>query len=221
MCSSYKNIFISALDLSSSATSSSDSKTHTGEDHKVYQHFNRTFSLPSRCVIEDVTFFYIGSESMTLTNWMLTFNKSTFFSYNPTNKSIRQETAKVNSILGKRYFLVEKAKDANIVGILVGTLGVVDYIQIIERMKQVIESAGKKYYVFSMGKLNVAKTANFSEIDIYVLVSCAESILLDMKDYYQKIVTPHEMELACNTDREWQGDYISEYKDLLPGKKND
>ncbi|KAL5990905.1 hypothetical protein ACLOJK_011810 [Asimina triloba] len=51
------------------------------------------------------------------------------------------------------YYLVEKAKDANIVGILVGTLGV-----------ELIKGSGKKAYTLVMGSGNPAKLANFPEI---------------------------------------------------------
>lgn len=37
----------------------------------------------------------------------------------------------------RRYFLVQKAKEANVVGILVGTLGVANYMDVIQRLKQV------------------------------------------------------------------------------------
>lgn len=36
----------------------------------------------------------------------------------------RQESVQVNRMLMKRYFLVQKAKDADTIGIVVGTLGV-------------------------------------------------------------------------------------------------
>jgi hypothetical protein len=46
------------------------------------------------------------------------------------------------------------------------------YLEIIEHLKKVITAAGKKYYTFVVGKLNVAKLANFQEIDVFVLVAC-------------------------------------------------
>ena len=36
-------------------------------------------------------------------------------------------------------------------------------------------------YIFSVGKINVAKLANFMEIDIFVLIACPENTLLDSK----------------------------------------
>ena len=210
----YCNIVRSYLDQE---TTSHESEEHTNKKQFTYKHFSRNFTITatdiSYCVM-----FYVGQESMTLTNWMMTLSKCKFFSYNPMEKVGRQETVAVNRMLNKRYFLVEKAKDARIVGILAGTLGVADYLVIIQRMKDVIKSAGKKYYTFSVGKLNIPKLANFSEVDIYVLVSCPESIVLDMSEYYQPIVTPYEMELACNANRQWTGEYVSDFKDLLIGE---
>ena len=43
-----------------------------------------------------------------------------------------------------RYYLIQRAKEAGTVGILVGTLGAADYLDMIEHLKRVIKSAGKK-----------------------------------------------------------------------------
>ncbi len=68
-----------------------------------------------------------------------------------------------------------------------------------------------------MGKINVPKLANFLEIDVYVLVACPENSLLDSSEFYKPVVTPFEMELACNKHREWTGEYVTDFRDLLPG----
>jgi diphthamide biosynthesis protein 2 len=44
--------------------------------------------------------------------------------YSPVNSELRRETLSVNKTLMRRYFLVEKTKDADIIGIVAGTLGV-------------------------------------------------------------------------------------------------
>jgi len=117
----------------------------------------------------------------------------------------------------KRYYLIERAKDANIVGIVVGTLGVTKYRDVIEYLKSVLKKAGKKSYTFAVGKLNPAKLANFAEVDIYVLVACPESMLLDQAEFYRPIVSPLEMDIACNQAREWTGEYSTDFRDILPG----
>ena len=54
-----------------------------------------------------------------------------------------------------------------------------------------------QYYTVAVGKLNVAKMANFLEIDLYVLVACPENSLVDSQEFYKPVVTPYEMEIAC------------------------
>ncbi|RHZ72159.1 hypothetical protein Glove_245g24 [Diversispora epigaea] len=175
----------------------------------------RSYSLPKRTKIEDCTLFYIGEEGPTLTNILLTHNKCKAYSYNPKIRIGRQENLKVNRALMKRFYMVQKAKDADIVGIVVGTLGVDSYLKIISHLKNLIIQAGKKPYTFVMGKLNVEKMANFMEIDCFVLVACPENSLIDSKEFYRPIVTPFELEIALDSSKQWTGEYILEFRQLL------
>ncbi|CAG0918436.1 unnamed protein product [Notodromas monacha] len=122
------------------------------------------------------------------------------------------------NVVKRRYFLLEKAKDARKVGILVGTLSVKQHDEIVERLKLVLKLAGKSFHVFVVGKLNPAKLANFPEVDAFVLVSCPEAVFVeDSKDFLQPIVTPYEMELACFAGgRSLSDGYVVDFRDLLP-----
>ena len=42
----------------------------------------------------------------------------------------------IGKVLRRRYFLVEKARNASIVGILVGTLGVAGYLDVVDRVRE-------------------------------------------------------------------------------------
>ncbi|XP_072306664.1 2-(3-amino-3-carboxypropyl)histidine synthase subunit 2 [Eucyclogobius newberryi] len=185
-------------------------------DQSVYQ-FGRQFSLNSGLSIKDYGVFYIGQEGATLTNFMMTWSGCTFCSFDPSTSTGRVESVKINRALMKRCYAIERAKDAAVVGILVGTLGVADYLTLIPQLKDAIHKAGKKCYMFAMGKLNVPKLANFLEIDIFVLIACPENSLLDSSEFYKPIVTPFEMEVACNPNREWSGEYVTDFRHLLPG----
>lgn len=100
----------------------------------------------------------------------------------------------------RRYAVVEKAKDADVIGILVGTLGVCEslffaflaliklsldstaaYLPLITHLRQLIASHQKKSYTVAVGKLNPAKLANFMEVECFVLVACPENTLIDSK----------------------------------------
>ena len=181
---------------------------------------NRTINLQQNQSLDGALILYLGEESLTLTNLMMTFNKACFYTYNPLTLELRKESSNVNRMLMKRFYMVEKAKDANIVGIVVGTLGVADYLNVIERLKTVIKCSGKKSYTFVVGKLNVPKLANFLEVDVFVLVACPENTLLDSSEFYKPVVSVYEMEIACNINREWTGDYHTDYRDILPGNIN-
>lgn len=219
----YHNLMTSVLNIpESSQTDLKSSKSASAQRNwiqtgEIITKCGRTFTLPKGSEIEDFTMFYIGSESLTLTNLMMTFNKNIFYSYSPSEKRGRKETVNINRMLMKRFYMIEKCKDANIVGIVVGTLGVADYLQIITRLKVMIKKVGKKSYTFVVGKLNVAKLANFMEIDVFVLVACQENSLLDSSEFYKPVVTPYELEMACNTSREWSGDFVTDFRQLLPG----
>lgn len=52
------------------------------------------------------------------------FNQNEIFTYNSEKKILRKENLNVNRSLMKRFTLIEKAKDSNVFGILVGTLSV-------------------------------------------------------------------------------------------------
>merc|ERR1712243_172738 len=69
--------------------------------------------------------------------------------------------------------------------------------------------AGKRAYTFLVGKPNVAKLANFPEIDVFVLVACTELTFIDSKEFLQPVVTPWDLERT--------GEYVTDYKALLPG----
>jgi diphthamide biosynthesis protein 2 len=197
---------------------SSHSTTDTLPIQSIFKMFGRQFKLPPDGSVKDYTILYVGLESMFLTNLMLTFSESTVYSYNPKAKFCRKESINVNKLLMKRFYLVEKVKDAQIVGILIATLSVARYLDIVNRLKTLLSHAGKKYYIFSVGKINVPKLANFPDVDVFVLVSCPESVILDSSEYFCPIVTPYEVEMACDPNRQWTGKLVLDYSNLLPGK---
>ncbi|GIY74167.1 2-(3-amino-3-carboxypropyl)histidine synthase subunit 2 [Caerostris darwini] len=215
----YKNLIVSCLEI-------------PGEDATCFNileakknficitKYHRHLLIPSGKILDNYKVFYIGSRSVTLTNFMLSLKNCTFYSYNPVIKHAQAETLDVNKHLKRRYYYIEKAKDANIIGILVGTVGILKYIDIITHLKELIKRAGKKSYTLVVGKLNNAKLANFAEIEVFVNVACVESSLIESRDFYQSIVTPYELEIALNQAREWTGNYIADFSELLPGAVN-
>lgn len=78
-----------------------------------------------------------------------------------------------------------------------------------------ITAAGKKAYTLVMGKPNPAKLANFPECDVFLYVSCAQTALLDSKDYLAPVITPFEATIAFNRGSQWTGAYVMGFGDLI------
>jgi len=193
-------------------------KDHASSDDNNYCVINgRRLKLKKGLVIEDYVLFFIGQEGPLLTKLLMTLNRCQLFSYDPHLRRARKESVNVNKLLQKRYYAVEKARDSRIVGILMGTLGMSRYLDVIERLKSVARHAGKKTYTIVVGRLNPSKLANFPEIDVFVFVACPDNSLLDSKEFYRPIITPFEFELACVENRQWTGEYITDFRELMPG----
>ncbi|EEF31794.1 diphteria toxin resistance protein 2, dph2, putative [Ricinus communis] len=165
--------------------------------------------------MEDYLLVWIGSGNSAFANVVLTFNGCEIVRYDAKESRLVTDLSQQRRILKRRYYLVEKAKDANIVGILVGTLGVAGYLDMIHQMKDLITSAGKKAYTLVMGRPNPAKLANFPECDIFIYVSCAQTALLDSKEFLAPVITPFEAMIAFNRGSQWTGAYVMEFRDLI------
>lgn len=189
---------------------------------------SRTVTLPPDTNFSQCAYLYLGPESLSLTNLLLTLGPTTpLISYNPLTSTARVETGSTNRLLMKRYASVLKARDASVVGLLVGTLGVHSYLPLLKYLRGLLtgKKSGRKVYTISVGKLNPAKLANFQEIDVFVLVACPENTLVDSKEFYKPIVTPFEIELAVKAAErmergeegvEWSGKYVLDLEKLVP-----
>ena len=149
------------------------------------------------------TVLYIGSENLALTNVCMSFNRCNVIHFNPTTGTVGDADFKTSRLLSRRYYRVQQARDANIIGIIAGTLSVKSYLDIINNLKKLINAAGKKSYLLALGKLNPAKLANFLEIDVFVTVACPQgSLQISLggqdKEFYKPVITPFELEVALS-----------------------
>ncbi|KAK6261380.1 hypothetical protein QUC31_007196 [Theobroma cacao] len=194
------------------------------------------WDLPEGQKMEDYMLLWIGPDNSAFANVVLTFNGCEIVRYDAAEDQLVTDVSQQKRILKRRYYLVERAKDANMVGILVGTLGVAfaciilvledalynlatigaaGYLHMIHQMKELIVGAGKKAYTLVMGRPNPAKLANFPECDVFIYVSCAQTALLDSKEFLAPVITPFEALLAFNRGSQWTGTYVMEFRDLI------
>jgi diphthamide biosynthesis protein 2 len=171
--------------------------------------------------------FFVGSpESRHLANVLMQYSSLRCHCFDPRSGECSRVDGTLSKTLMRRFYLVEKARQANIVGILVGTLAVQHYVEMVAGLRTLLAGSGRKSYTFVVGKINVEKLANYAEIDCFVIVACPRNSLIDCKEFYRPIVTPHEMEMACGSADAWTGQYLLDFKELLPrihaaGEKED
>ena len=141
-----------------------------------------------------------------------------FWSYSPDqNKDVveRSPPSFVSKSLNRRFFLTQKARDASVFGILVGTLSQRHFASAVSALRRLILNANRACYTLAVGKLNQAKLANFAEIECFVLVACPEHSLLEneREQYHVPIITPLELSIALG-QQEW-GEYYLDYNVFL------
>jgi len=121
-----------------------------------------------------------------------------------------QNYASTQRLLSRRYGKLLTLATAGIIGILVNTLSVSNYLSSIDSIRKQISAAGKKSYTVVVGKLNPAKLANFAEVEGWVVIGCWESSLVeDDAGFFQPVITPFELEAALKSDEErvWTGEW--------------
>lgn len=69
----------------------------------------------------------------------------------------------LTSVMKKKRYIKEKIKDSTRIGILICSLSIKGLLEHINRIKYLCKQANKKCYIFSVGRPNVAKLANFPE----------------------------------------------------------
>lgn len=133
------------------------------------------------------------------------------------NENVKPVPASTAATLRRRYAILTSLSTVPIFGILVNTLSVKNYLHIVDHVRERIAAAGKKSYLFVVGKLNAAKVANFSEIGGWVVIGCWESSLVDSKDFWKPVITPFELELTLkgDTERVWTGAWQSDFQSVL------
>ena len=105
------------------------------------------------------------NDSPALTELLLTLHSCEWHFYDPASGDVSHGVPESASRrLMRRMYLVDRAKKASIVGLLVGTLGGAQSQRALQKLRQLAKASGKKTYTVLMGKPNPAKLANFLEV---------------------------------------------------------
>ncbi|XP_031825978.1 diphthamide biosynthesis 2 [Nomia melanderi] len=208
----YKNLIFTSLNCTSNVEFT-DMK-----DVSSIIFLGRSFMLENNFKIEEYEAFFLGSGEKTFTTLAISIPAKKWYYFE--NNTVIESQALNTPWLKRRKFLVEKLKDAKVVGIVVATLGIKDYLKILTMIKNILKEKKKKSYILSVGKINPMKLANFPEIDVFVVISCPENEVFDSREFFKPILTPYEVELAFNNSRDICTKYCMDFRQILPGGLN-
>ena len=95
--------------------------SENSEDQTCLRKFGRTFNVTSENEMEGKTILFVGKRESVLMNFIYSWTENEFYVFE--NQSFVPAGSSISKFMMKRYFLVEKTKDAERIGLLVGTLG--------------------------------------------------------------------------------------------------
>lgn len=209
----YKDVIVADLILPSSK--SEIIGYQPTKDNKISK-FNRTFPVED---ISEYDLFHVTiPEAPRLLQ--LTTNFASVITYDPDTNTTSQGPY---PNLMRRYRFVHVARSAGTIGILVNTLSLSNTKQLINTIKEKIKKAGKKHYIFVVGKPNVAKLANFESVDIWCVLGCDhQGIIIDqVNEFFKPIVTPYELLLGLSDELTWTGKWVTDYESVIEDYKQE
>nr|XP_018267417.1 diphthamide biosynthesis protein 2 [Kwoniella dejecticola CBS 10117]OBR89575.1 diphthamide biosynthesis protein 2 [Kwoniella dejecticola CBS 10117] len=157
----------------------------------------RTIDPPEGLRLDDCVLWYIGEEGRSSINLQMTHANNPLYIYSPSSSAVTNLHRQTSKLLSRRLFALHQAMSADVFGLIVSNIGLRSSQPLLKQLREDLKRAKKKSYTLSVGRLNPAKLANFSEIECFVLVGCNEGGLVDnTKDFLQPIITPWELELA-------------------------
>ncbi|CRG95799.1 diphthamide synthesis protein, putative [Plasmodium gallinaceum] len=180
------------------------------EKHFIYKIVSKDEKLSP----EDMNIFIFPSENNNFLNRSLLEYGSNYdiFIYN--EKSIFKKENIIDKILLKRYSLIEKCKNSNVFGIIIGNVNLDKNRDLRKLINYILRKNGKKCFIIVTNKINSAKLENFHDIEMYILLTCPENNLLELKDFSKKIINSYEFFVAYDY-MDWNCKYLFEFYDLL------
>jgi 2-(3-amino-3-carboxypropyl)histidine synthase len=133
----------------------------------------------------------------------------TAYRYDPYQKTMTIEGYDIPKMKDVRWAAIQAIKQANRVGLILGTLGRQGSPHIFNNLRDKLEKSGLHVIPFLMAELNPKKLEEIG-VDAWVQVSCPR-LSIDWSDGFTKpILTPYETEVALG-HTEWKEVYPMDY----------
>ncbi|KNC29690.1 hypothetical protein FF38_05068 [Lucilia cuprina] len=165
---------------------------------------------------------FVGGDNQRFFNLSLSSKAAKWFIYDASSGRGSEKNPLTANYIRRRYYYIEKCKDAVTLGLIVATLTADGYLDVVKRLQMMAKSRGIKTQIISVGRINPAKLANFLEIDCFVLIGCAFNNMFESKEFYKPVVSVFEAEMALNPawHMRYPESYVTDFKELLPEGKS-
>jgi diphthamide biosynthesis protein 2 len=126
----------------------------------------------------------------------------------------------INKVFYKRFNLMQKAKESEVFGLIVGSLSIDGLNEVLDDLKRTLTLNNKKFYTLLLGKITLEKLSNFVEyIDCFVLIACPFSSFYDFKTLMKPLVSPLDVKIAFDSNYSWDMSYTFDIKAIVDRNK--
>ena len=138
---------------------------------------------------------------------------SKFYRYDPYSKTLTVESYEHEEMKELRQVAIEKAKPANVFGILLGTLGRQGNPAILSKIQERLKAKGKRYFIMLVSEITPAKLALLeNKIDAWVQVACPR-LSVDWGHHLSSrrpVLNPYEL-FVCLEETPFRKNYPMDY----------
>jgi len=154
-----------------------------------------------KTIVHDVDAFLVIANKFHALGAALALQKPVY-SLDPFNEEIESMEPLKQAIIKQRFATIEKAKKAEIFGVLIGlkpgqTFGSFDLV------KKKLEDMGKKYALITMREVTPDKLINLYDIDAFIELACPRIAIEDVTRYPKAVLTLKEF-LVLSGELTWE-----------------
>lgn len=163
------------------------------------------------------TVLYLGDGRFHIESFLIVNPELSALQYNPYTKVMTKEEYNHSEMRSMRKEAIEKARQANSFGLILGTLGHQGSPRILDRILKLIELKGKTATIFLMSEIFGAKLQQIEDIDCFIQVACPRLSIDWGYAFDRPLLAPYEAEVALGVV-EWRDVYPQDHYSRVGGK---
>ncbi|TRY70810.1 hypothetical protein TCAL_01232, partial [Tigriopus californicus] len=154
--------------------------------------------------IKDVDYLvYLGDGRFHLESAMIANPKLKTYMYDPYSKKFSQEFYDHKLMKQNRKSMIDKAQEANVWGIILGTLGRQGNPKILDHLEQKIKESGRKVVTLLLSEIFPQKLALMTDVDAWIQIACPRLSIDWGMSFGKPLLTPYEASVALESVK-WQ-----------------